>query len=344
MNFIMNGQASGDVASTLMANDMEVGALRPYIGDDGRSYMTRNSGETIVTNAPATLRKDDWIALDTAVLKAAKQRLRFVAGLRAAGLQYSVPNGIGTTVLQHERQSDITEATISMDGLRESQGDRPEFDIVNLPLPIVHKDFNFSARQVAASRSGGSPLDTTTAELAGRRVAEEVEKLALGESDSYQYGGGTIYGLKNFPQRLTKAMTTPTSSNHATTVNEVLDMKRQSQDAGYYGPWKIYAAPVWDEFLDEDYSSSKGDNTLRERLVKIDGIQAVETVDYLSGNDMIVVQQSADVVREVIGLDVTTVQWESHGGMQLNYKVMAIMVPQLRADFNSNTGIVHGTY
>jgi hypothetical protein len=27
--------------------------------------------------------------------------------------------------------------------------------------------------------------------------------------------------------------------------------------------------------------------------------------------------------------------------MELNFKVMAILVPQLRADFNSNTGIVH---
>jgi hypothetical protein len=28
--------------------------------------------------------------------------------------------------------------------------------------------------------------------------------------------------------------------------------------------------------------------------------------------------------------------------MMLNFKVMAILVPQLRADFNGNTGIVHG--
>jgi hypothetical protein len=45
----------------------------------------------------------------------------------------------------------------------------------------------------------------------------------------------------------------------------------------------------------------------------------------------------------VIGMDVTTVQWETHGGMRLNFKVMAIMVPQLRSDFNGNAGIVHGS-
>jgi hypothetical protein len=39
----------------------------------------------------------------------------------------------------------------------------------------------------------------------------------------------------------------------------------------------------------------------------------------------------------------TTVQWEEQGGLLLNFKIMAIMVPQLRADHNGNTGIVHGT-
>ena len=36
-------------------------------------------------------------------------------------------------------------------------------------------------------------------------------------------------------------------------------------------------------------------------------------------------------------------QWEGQGGMEVNFKVMAILVPQLRDDFNGNTGIVHGT-
>ena len=58
---------------------------------------------------------------------------------------------------------------------------------------------------------------------------------------------------------------------------------------------------------------------------------------------MVLVQMTADVCREVVGMDITTVQWESHGGMQLNFKVMCILVPQLRSDFNGTTGIVHGT-
>lgn len=346
-DFIYNGQASGSVASTLMASNFDPHALRPYVGNDGRSYITANDGgnaKTLVTNANATLRKDDWILLDEVVVKAAKQRLRAVADLRSAGLQFNVPNGMSKTVLQYENESDISAATISMDGLRQSDGDRPEYSLVNLPLPIIHKDFSFSARQVMASRNGGSPLDTTMAELAGRKVAEEAENLLLGVSSSYAYGGGTIYGYTNFPSRLTKTMTAPTSSNHATTVAEILQMKTQSQDAKHYGPWFCYCSPSWDEFMDEDYSASKGDNTLRDRIGAIEGIERPVTLDFLPTKTLLLVQKTADVARMVVGMDVTTVQWETLGGMQLNFKVMAILVPQLRADINSNTGIVHGTH
>ena len=51
-----------------------------------------------------------------------------------------------------------------------------------------------------------------------------------------------------------------------------------------------------------------------------------------------------DVCRAVNGMDITTVQWESSGGMRINFKVMAIQVPQLFTDYNRRTGIVHGTF
>ena len=349
MDLVLNGAASGDVATRLMQHNFDPRALRPWIGKNGQSYIATGGpgpdgklvNNALVTNAPATLRKDEWIQLDQAVIKAAKPRLRVVGDMRGAGLNYSIPNGMGKTTLEHEAQSDIGPASISMDGLREGDTERPVFDLRNLPLPIIHKDFSFSARQIATSRNGGSPLDTTTAELAGRRVAEEVEKLTIGENDTYQFGGGTIYGFKNFPDRLTQAITAPGTPEN--TVNEVLQMRQQSTDNGYYGPWMLYYSSNFAVSMDEDYSTAKGDNTLRDRLKRIEGIVDVRQADYLTGDTLLLVQQTSEVARIVTGMDITTVQWESHGGMQMNFKVMAIMVPQLRADFYGNTGIVHGS-
>ncbi len=348
MDYIYNGNAQGDVASRLMQADFNVGALRPYIGKDGRTKISINEGgetKVITTNASATLRRDDWILIDEAIVKAAKPRLQAVADLRTRGLEYTIPNGMGKTVLETNTQSDITPASVNMDGLTQGAADRPQFDITNLPLPILHKDFHFSARQIAASRNGGSPLDTTTAELAARRVAELAEEMLIGTHGEYKFGGGSIYGYKNFPDRLTKTITSPEASGWkpATTVQEVLAMKNQSQKAYHYGPYQLYCSPDWDMYMDDDYSENKGSNTLRQRLGDIGGIQSISTLDYLSDFDLILVQMTSDVAREVIGMDLTTVQWETQGGMQINFKVMAIMVPQLRSDHYGKTGIVHGS-
>lgn len=352
-DLIINGQAHGNVASMLIQNGFDVNFMRPYLDVvDGktREFITTNQAGKLVArpvvNSQATLRKDQWKLIDQAVIAAAKPRLRAVADLRQAGLVFNLPNGMSKTVLETETQSDISEATISMDGVRQSENDRPVYELNNLPLPIIHKDFYYTARQIATAANSGSPLDTTTAELAARRVAEAAEKLLIGTYGTYKFGGGEIFGYKNFPHRLTKAMTLPTASGWIpeVAVQEVLNMRLQAQQAHHYGPYRLYCSLPWDEFLDKDYSDKKGSNTLRERLLQIRGIDAVETLDYLNstGYEMILVQMTSDVVREVIGMDIVTVQWATEGGMKVNFKVMAIMVPQLRADQNLRTGIVHG--
>ncbi len=344
----MNGQAFGSVASTLLSNSFDIAGLRPWIGNDGRHFVAHKVGDkyqSIPTfNANATLRKDEWKQVDDAVSMAARERLRLIADLQGRGLTFNVPNGMGTTVLETQRMGDITPATISMDPARKSEGDRPEFDIVNLPLPVIHKDFFFTARQIAVSRNGGQAIDVTTAQLAARRVAEEAEKLALGVAGSYSYGGGTVYGLTNYPGRMTKVLTSPTATGWTPQIfiSELLAMRQQSTDAMNFGPWMLYISPAWDAYLDDDYSDQR-DITLRQRLAAINGITGIQTLDFLTGFQVLLVQMTSDVIRLVNGMNITTLQWETDGGMRVHFKVMAILVPQIRSDIEGNTGIVHGT-
>lgn len=360
MDLILNGQAHGNVAAKLLDNGFDVHSMRPYIGKDGRHYVTVFNAEgkpepRLIGNAGATLRFQEWKQIDDAVIMSARRQMRVVADIRGQGLTYGIPNGMGKTVLVTQSMTDITDATISMDPAQRGEGDRPLFDLVNLPLPVVHKDFTFNARQIATSRNNGTPIDVSMAELSAKRVAEEVEKLTLGTGPSFAYGGGTIYGFTNFPQRITKVLTAPTDSGWTpqTTVHEVIAMRQQSINRFYYGPWMCYVSPDWDQYLDEDYfhidASVGTQQTLRERLKKIDGIQDIRTAHFLgTGNFQIVlVQMTSDVVRMVIGLDITTLQWETIGGLEVNFKVMAIMVPQLRSTVvnvdNHLTGIIHGS-
>jgi hypothetical protein len=365
----------GNYARRLLDNELDIGCMRPYVDSKGRSFITRNyaagwdpkkrmpvikqKAYRTYNDTNATLRILDWIQLDEAIIRAAKPRLRAARDLREGGLVYMLPNGIAKTVMQYQAQSDISGATVSMDGLRQGESDRPVFSTQNFPIPIIHKDFQFSLRQVLASRTGYSPLDTTTAELAGRRVAEQVEQLTLGCGPStsftapgqlqgvatYAYANSSIYGYMNFPSRITYSLTNPTGPGWIpqNTVDDVLQMKTLSQTAFHFGPWILYCGFFWDRYMDDDYKPTYNDMTLRERIRGIDGILDVRTVDYIPDDSLLLVQQTTDVARMVVGMDITTVQWETQGGMQLNFKVMCVMVPQLRADFYGNTGIVHGS-
>lgn len=347
VDYIVNDQGHGSVAHTLIENDMDVNTLRPWQDPvTKKKYVVKlinGKPEVCITNAPTTLRKDDWKRLDDAVVKAVVTApTRLWGDLRGAGLITNIGNGMGKTILEYERMSDIGPATISMDGIRQGDNDRPVFDLAGLPLPIIHKDFFYTARQIAVSRNSDTPLDTTMAELSARKCMEEVEKYLAG-SQTFNYGGYNIYGYTNYPNRLTQSITAPSSANHATTISEVLAMKKKLTDKGFYGPYALYASPAWDLYLDEDYSTTKGENTLRQRILAVEGVNSIRTSYFLTGNALLLVQLTPDVVRGVVGMNVTTLQWPTDGGMRMNFKVMCIMVPQFRADFNNSSGIVHGS-
>lgn len=353
-DFILNGAGHGTIAQKMLATNGDVGVLRPYIGKDGKSYISvasgvNDNGETVykemVTNAGATLRKDEWQKIDEMVVKAARPRLRIVNAMRAAGLTYSFPNAWGTTVLQYERQSDISAARISMDGITPGENDRPVYDIVNLPLPIISKEISMNSRAIAASRNGNTPLDLSNLELAAIKVAEEAEKLVLGTASTYTFGGGTVYGLINFPSRITGAFLNPTVSGWTPNMlyNSVIDMLKAATDKFHYGPFRLYYSTGLMAPMLRQFSSNYGAGSLLSNIQQLPNIAGVEMLDYLTGNQLLLVEQSAQTARIVLGMDITTTQWQENGGLLEKFRVMAMMVPQLKTDIGGNCGVVHYT-
>ena len=338
-----------DVQQRLLQFNFDPGALRPWrCPDTGKTYMTLTehgvAKSILAANVNASMTKEAWIAFDASIMRAARSRLRAVADIRAAGLVYTIPNGMGKTVLEHQRMTDINDATLSMDGLRFGADDRPEFDSQYLPLPICHKDFSFPLRQIQVSRNGGMPLDTSMGEAAGRKVAEYVEKLTLGKLDTYSFGGGTIYGYTNYASVLEQVLTSPddTAWTPATLLEEILTMKQTALAAKHYGPFVLNFSTGWDLYLDNDYSTLYPNKTLRMRIAEIDNISSIRTLDYLENFDCVMVEMNTETIRMVVGMEIMTLEWDSVGGLRKNYKVMTIMVPQLRADIDGNTGIVYG--
>lgn len=347
-DFFYKGTSHGSVAARLMQHNFDPGAQRPWVGDDGNGYVTvnRNGVQTnllLNANNDAALQVREWILLDKAVRQVSRSRLKFVSDLNAAGLRVTLPNGLAHTVLQYQTETDISGATVSMDGLRKGERDKTGYDLRSTPLPIVHKDFSFSARELLVSRNSGSPLDLSVASKAARKVSEEVERMALGLSDTFYYGGGTLYGALNFPDRLTATITNPTTGGWTpdTLLGEFLTMRTALQNAYQYGPYMVYTGLAWDKYMDDDFSAAKGDNTLRERLKKIEGISDVKTLDFLTGYQILIIQMDSDTIQMINGLPMTVLQWEVDGGMELLFKVMTMQVPRLKSDNNNRAGVLH---
>jgi len=353
-NVILNGAAHGDVATRLLAMGMDPLALKLWVeGDYGRQQVYCNKRQAdgsltpqLVLNATAQLRKDEWIELDSAVLQAAQQRMNLVGDLIDRNLVYRIENGLGTTILQTQAQSDLGPAGLSVTGLEETTNERLQFDLTNLPLPIIHKDLNLHLRMLEASRTGGQPLDTLNAQSAGRVVMERAEQMLVGETETFSFGGGQIYGYTTHPSRLTATLSDWATADGVDIVAEVLAMIGQMEtDARAYGPYVLYVSQNFGLPLEADYSTIVPcDGTIRERILKINKVDDVVTSDFLPDNTAILVNMTSDTVRMVIGMDPQTLQWETNGGFLLKMKVMTIMVPQFLPDFYNRLGVVHGVY
>ena len=350
----VNGQTKGELANMLVNNRADPGNMRPWLNEkDGRSYVTNHRGGAIndpanyVTNAintNATLRRDEWKQLDDVLLQVARARLGGVQDLIDKGLTFNIGNAMGTTVLETHTVSDAMEAELTMDGLPRTQGDRPEFGTEYLPLPILHVDYEINTRVLAASRSLGQSLDTTSAEMAVRRILEYQEDM-LFTNINYPFGGGTIYSYVNHPHRNTVALAVnwdAAAMTAALIIADVQAMKQASMDNLHYGPWMLYIPSAYETVLDGDYQTGAvNGQTTRERLLKIGGLQGIKVIDRMPANEVLLVQMTSNVVRLVQGMGIQNIQWKEEGNFVTKFKVITIQVPQIRSDYNNKTGIVH---
>lgn len=316
------------------------------------------NGDLDPTYNATTLRKGDWSNMDNRLQMVVRQRLRAWTDLSAAA-SFGGFDGWSKLTHEYEAMNDPGEAQVDMEGITDGRTDNPLFKLRSIPLPITHSDFFFTKRRIDVSRRSGTPISTTMAEAAGRRVAEVIERTTIGTETGITFGTqtagygahdgtSTVYGYTNFPARTTKTdLTAPTGTNPEAVMTDVLEMIDLLQADGFYGPYTLYHSTGYSRYLNDDYFRSGSTSTatiLRRRILDIEGITDVRRLDYLtSGHQLILVQMTSEYMEAINGMSLQTVQWESQGGMRRNFKVMAIMVPLLKSDYNGNAPIVHGT-
>lgn len=345
--------ARDSVAQWLTLNGLDENYLRPTIEADGRAYYLRNFGSIdkpdyrpvlYTGNSTAQLR-DNWLQLDREVLDAAAPELTAVGDLIAAGATKNI-DGMAEPVHAYQFAGDITEATISMDGLKRARRDKPVFGIGFVPVPLIYKDIEFGQRELAVNTRGARPfpIDTYTLQLATRKCAQLAESLLIGNT-TFSYQGFSVYGYRTHPSRITKTLTLPTANGWTpnTLVDELTDMRQSLRNRYQTGPYRVYISSGWETYLEKDYSEAYPGGSLRQRLLKIDQIQSIKTLDFLDDYQILMVDMTRGTVQLLIGMQPRVVQWSEMGGVAQNWRTMLCMVPRFRPDNKGYLGVCHGT-
>lgn len=290
----------------------------------------------------ALLRYEEWKRIDDRVLAVSRGQLRGIQDLRDAGLTVDL-GGLGVLIAEYEKVSDMEPAEQNLAGVTEGEEDLPEFTLAGVPVPITHKDFRVNVRHLEASRNRGESIDTTAATTAARLVADKLEE-TLFNGSTVRIGSSQLQGYRTFSDRITGSLTAAWdgTATGEEMVADVIAMIGDAEAANFFGPFVLYVNTATMTYLREDFKANS-DKTVLERMLEIETLQAVRHSSKMTAGEVLLVQLSEDVVDLPIGQDITTVEWDTKGGLSMHFKIMAAMAPRLKSDANGNTGIVHYT-
>jgi len=314
----------GSVAMRLLQNGMNVNSLR--------------------TND--VLHKEEWLLFDRTVIDISRAQLVGVKDLLAVpNLRFPVADAMGITMVQHEKASDMSDASVDMTGMAGAEKDRQSFTLVNIPLPIIHKDFSMSLRALTAGSRQGTPVDTSQAAVASRREVDAMESMLFKgvaiSATGLTGGSGTIYGYTNFPDRTTGSVTAAWSTaTGAQILTDTVRLIGDAQNKNHFGPYNLYVPVAVYVHLLDDLKAQVATSILT-RLLEIPNITSVKGTSQLTSSNIVLVQMLSDTVDWIDGIQPTTVMWETGGGLMVHFKVLAIGAPRVKSDSSSQSGVVH---
>lgn len=337
----MQALFGGTAGQRLMASGWQPEALRPVAPDGVHSDGSINvnaAQDALAINA--TLRRDEWMYFDNTVTQIARERLTIVQELMSRGLTWDLPNALGVLAIEWDKVGDLEPAQMTMSGLDEALKDQLDYGSDSMPVPMIHKEFTMNLRQLEAARRNGRQMDSTHAAVATRKVADLVEQLIF-TGATISSANGRIWGLLNHPHRTTGSIGSSWASDSGENIiTDILAMIEDARLNNMFGPFLLFIPGAWGVSLSRDYKANSSD-TILDRIMKITGILAVIPTNRLTAGNVLLVQASSDVIQLINGMQPTLLQWDSRGGFEINFKVVAIMLPRIRSDYAEQSGIVH---
>lgn len=287
---------------------------------------------------------DAWRRIDGRATLVQRDVLNVFNRLASAN---TIPVGVGDIVSYYAQVSDSGEANVTMDGRNQGKNDQANVKFIGTPVPVIDDYVRFGWRQMAVMGKGGVNLEVASIQNAQRKVAEKMEDMVLNGQSATVVGGNTIYGLRNFPQRNTNThgfdLSATTGANWLAAFVKLVNALVGDNAFGRVTVFLNYGDYV---YADMNEFTSGYPKTILQRLREISQIADIVPCSKVP----------ADEILGVAGLE--TGEW---GGIlsaspmvtvPLNranaqddyvFKVMAMVAPQFRSDFDGKAPVAHIT-
>lgn len=363
MRSLLGSQQTGDELGGLIMRSLEETEGRwsvKAIRRPGFENIQRVLADPSVNfRALSPLPEKAQVVIDSAVTRVGLDRLSVVKTLLGAGLRYNLTDPLSVTQLEWYGRSKAANATRSMSPESRDENFLTDLLQARLPIYLTKATFFLDIRTLRMSQRVGMPLDTSNIEEGTRAVNESIEDAMINGAQTLdgvdlQVAGYKAPGLLNAPGAATGNLTasawTGATPAPATVFQEVQTALNKLRANKRFGPYAMFTPINVSSALDADYGVSSPGVSIRDRLLKTEGLQSIQTADLLpqgdaqgNGAKVVIVQLTSDIVDVVVGQMPTVIPWTSISGFTFYNMVMAIMIPRVKVDYTGKTGIYVGT-
>lgn len=329
-------------------DSQDAARLLMFAGRPAPGGVNKRTGQVMIQTergftVNSLLTRDEWVELDRRVLTAQRPLLRLIGDLRNRGLTYNLGSFASLTSRWYT-SSDVSRPTVNMTG-RGSNRDLPDFKRVEVPIPVIFKDFELDMRALMASRRMGDGLDAAALTETTQVIIEEAEAMVLGLSTIPNFNGLPLYGLLNHPNRNTFTATGDwgTIANIITTITGGIAVLNGDL---YYGPFDVYASTnQYNEAAMSYYADNTGETPL-ERILRMPQIKSFTMLPGLPDGTILMLQMRDDVIDYAQPSDMQGVQlreWTTNDGLAAGFKLLMVGAPRVKSKYDGKSGLLHIT-
>jgi hypothetical protein len=297
---------------------------------------------------------DEFEGKDEDNLREIRYQLGIVDTLINAGFTKDVSPARTVYVKQREGKWEI-EAETSMDGRAKSRQDEAPKDIIGVPLPFTHVDYEISTRLQQQSQNFGESIDDEDARQAGRILREGEEFQTLdGWGNTVPDSRGNpleMHGLRDSEVSITGTASGDwgTPSNVLDTIDKILNAfesqsvdNNRGPDPVEQGMWLWYHPNQRSDLRAAD-PRGDGNMSLMSRIQRDYPYINMQANGALNDGELVAMVRDRRFGEILNGQAPTNLSEDMEFGLATKYKALSMRVPFFRSTYDGIKGCLYYT-